>query len=47
MESCGEIGKVNISGQTYELIKDQFTCTYRGKVFAKNKGEVDMYFVES
>ncbi|HTB31616.1 MAG TPA: adenylate/guanylate cyclase domain-containing protein [Bacteroidia bacterium] len=46
MESSGEVGKVNISGSTYELIKDSFTSTYRGKIEAKNKGEVDMYFVE-
>jgi len=46
MESSGEAGKVNISGVTYELIKGQFTCTYRGKIPAKNKGEIDMYFVE-
>jgi class 3 adenylate cyclase len=46
MESSGEAGKVNISGATYELVKDHFHCTYRGKVHAKNKGEVDMYFVE-
>ena len=45
MESSGEAGKVNISGHTYELIKDDFDCTYRGKVHAKNKGEIDMYFV--
>ena len=47
MESSGEPGKVNISGTTYEFVKDQFKCTYRGKVLAKNKGEIDMYFVES
>lgn len=46
MEMQGEVGKVNISGATYELIKDYFECTYRGKVPAKNKGEIDMYFVE-
>ncbi len=46
MESSGEAGKVNISGTTYELIKDKFNCSYRGKVKAKNKGEIDMYFVE-
>jgi adenylate cyclase len=45
MESSGEAGKVNISGSTYELIKNDFNCTYRGKIQAKNKGEVDMYFV--
>ncbi len=47
MESSGAIGKVNISGTTYELVKDMFVCTHRGKVPAKNKGEIDMYFVES
>jgi adenylate cyclase len=46
MESSGEAGKVNISGATYELIKDKFTCKHRGKISAKNKGEIDMYFVE-
>jgi class 3 adenylate cyclase/Tfp pilus assembly protein PilF len=47
MESSGEPGKINISGSTYELVKDEFNCVYRGKVKAKNKGEIDMYFVES
>ncbi len=46
MESSGQIGRVNISGSTYELIKDKFNCTYRGKVEAKNKGVIDMYFVD-
>jgi len=46
MESSGKPGKINISGATYELIKDFFVCTYRGKILAKHKGEIDMYFVE-
>ncbi|MBP6402198.1 MAG: tetratricopeptide repeat protein [Bacteroidia bacterium] len=46
MESSGEAGKINISGSTYQLIKDQFKCVHRGKIQAKNKGEIDMYFVE-
>lgn len=45
MESSGEVGKVNISGDTYALVKDQFDCVHRGKIPAKNKGEIDMYFV--
>lgn len=45
MESSGEIGKVNISRSTYELVKDFFDCEYRGKVSAKNKGTIDMFFV--
>jgi adenylate cyclase len=47
MESSGEAGKVNISGATYDLVKDKFRCVHRGKIQAKNKGEVDMYFVEA
>ncbi len=67
MESSGEAGKVNISGSTYELVKDKFassvrlgghllqgekgkgkfTFIHRGKIQAKNKGEIDMYFVNS
>lgn len=46
MESSGEIRKVNVSGATYQLIKGRFKTEYRGKVQAKNKGEIDMYFVE-
>ncbi|MGD0712130.1 MAG: adenylate/guanylate cyclase domain-containing protein [Bacteroidales bacterium] len=46
MESSGEVGKINISGSTYEHIKDFFDCTYRGKIPAKNKQDIDMYFVE-
>ncbi|MBI5914929.1 MAG: tetratricopeptide repeat protein [Bacteroidetes bacterium] len=45
MESNSEAGRVNISGSTYELVKSQFDCTYRGKIDTKGKGEVDMYFV--
>ncbi len=47
MESSGEAGKVNISGSTYEMVKNSFQFTYRNKIPAKNKGEIDMYFVES
>lgn len=47
MESSGEPGKVNISGHTYELVKDFFVCEYRGKMPVKYKGEIDMYFVKS
>jgi class 3 adenylate cyclase len=47
IESSGEAGKINISVSTYELVKDKFKCRHRGKIHAKNKGEIDMYFVES
>lgn len=46
MQQSGEPNKVNISGSTYALVKDKFSCIYRGKIEAKNKGEIEMYFVE-
>ncbi len=46
MEQGGEPGKINISETTYELVKNQVVCTYRGRLSAKNKGEIAMYFVE-
>lgn len=45
IEAASAVGKVNISGHTYELIKEFFSCEYRGKIKAKNKGNIDMYFV--
>ena len=44
-ESAGEVNKVNVSAYTYELVRDRFDCEYRGKLAAKGKGEIDMYFV--
>ena len=45
MESSGEAGKINISGTTYEFVKDFFICEHRGRMPVKYKGELDMYFV--
>lgn len=45
MEQNSEPGKVNISQNTYELVKDQFEFTHRGEIEAKNKGKLGMYFV--
>jgi adenylate cyclase len=47
MESACETGRINISEETYTLIKDQFSCSYRGEIEAKNKGMVAMYYVDS
>jgi len=46
MEQSSLPGKINISGTTHALVSNEFSCQYRGKIAAKNKGEVDMYFVE-
>ncbi len=46
MEQNSIPGKINISRSTYELVKNDYPCTYRGKITPKNKGQMDMYFVE-
>ncbi len=45
MESLSEPGRVNISQNTYLLIRDQYACEHRGQIHVKNKGMMDMYFV--
>lgn len=45
MESHGESGRINISHETYENVKDLFECEYRGKFEVRNRGEMGMYFV--
>jgi adenylate cyclase len=46
LESSGAANQINISQATYEQVQDFFVCEYRGKVTAKNKGAIDMYFVK-
>ena len=45
MESSGVPGAINISETTFQLIKDFFEYEYRGRINAKNKGDIDMYLV--
>ncbi|MFD2203342.1 adenylate/guanylate cyclase domain-containing protein [Shivajiella indica] len=45
MESMSEPGKINISERTYELIKDDWSCEYRGEIDVKNRGKLKMYFL--
>lgn len=45
VEANSEAGRVNISETTYRLVQYKFDCDYRGKVEAKNKGLIDMYYV--
>ena len=47
IESSSQVGCVNISEDTYQLIRSDFNCTYRGKVEMKNKEPMDMFFVDS
>ena len=46
LEQGSEPHKINISETTYQRVKDLFPCTYRGRLAAKHKGEIAMYFVE-
>ena len=46
LESTSEAGKVNISSSTFDLIQKDYQCEYRGKIPIKNRGEVEMYFVD-
>jgi len=45
METLSNPGRINISENTYELVKDVFTCKYRGEIEVKNRGMMKMYFV--
>lgn len=46
MQQESEVGKVNISGETYDYISEYFDCEYRGKIAVKNAGKSDMYFAK-
>ncbi len=46
MESSGAPNRINISNDTFYHIQSYFYCTYRGQIAAKNKGAIDMYFVD-
>jgi adenylate cyclase len=46
VESAGEAGRVNVSENTFSLIKDRFKCSFRGELPVKNLHPVAMYFVE-
>ena len=47
METASETGKINISENTYEIVKEKFNCTYRGSIEVKNRGFLKMYYVTS
>jgi class 3 adenylate cyclase len=46
METNSQAGMINISENTYQLVKDRFECEYRGEIDVKNKGMMKMYFVK-
>jgi class 3 adenylate cyclase/TPR repeat protein len=44
MESSSIPGKINVSENTYELLKDKMDFTYRGIITVKNSQKLKMYF---
>lgn len=47
MATSSDIGRLNISVNTYVLVSEYFNCEYHGKQPVKYEGELDMYYVES
>ncbi|HNJ67607.1 MAG TPA: adenylate/guanylate cyclase domain-containing protein, partial [Turneriella sp.] len=45
LESSGTPGKINISGSTYTALSAYFDCEHRGKIAAKNKDDMEMYYL--
>ena len=45
LESASEPGRINLSESTYQKIKEQFPCSYRGELEAKNRGALKMYYL--
>jgi len=46
MASASEIGQINVSVMTYELVKQYFDCEYHGKIPVKYMGDMEMYFIK-
>ena len=45
IESHSVAGQINISEQTYQLVKNKYQCQYRGQKKLKHLGETNLYFV--
>jgi class 3 adenylate cyclase len=45
MESHGTADRIQITRATYELIKDEFVCEYRGPVPVKGKGDMETWYL--
>jgi len=43
MQSHGEVGKIQITRDTYELVKDEFECEYIGEIAVKGKGNMEAW----
>jgi adenylate cyclase len=46
MESHGTPGEIQITRETYELLKDEFVCRPRGTISVKGKGEMETWYLD-
>lgn len=46
MEEAGEVGRINVTHRTMEVVKDSFSFEYRGELEVKGKGKMKMYFLK-
>ena len=45
MEASSQAGRINITENTFLLVRDFFDCQHRGRIPTKHKGDMRMYFV--
>jgi adenylate cyclase len=45
MESHGTPGEIQITGATYELLKDEFVCSRRGTIEVKGQGPTETWYL--
>jgi class 3 adenylate cyclase len=45
MESHGTPGEIQITRETYELLKDEFVCKPRGTILVKGKGRMETWYL--
>ncbi|MGH3927410.1 MAG: adenylate/guanylate cyclase domain-containing protein, partial [Pseudonocardiaceae bacterium] len=45
MEEHGTPGEIQITRETYELLKDEFDCRPRGTIQVKGKGEMETWYL--
>ncbi len=45
MESSSLPGRINLSENTFHLVREQISCEFRGMIQVKSKGMMKMYFV--
>ena len=46
MESQSTPGEIQITRETYDLLKDEFVCRRRGTILVKGKGQMETWYLE-